>query len=37
MDRKTNKCSTKDKKCDILTIQGGDSIRPSELFVEVRE
>ena len=35
MDRKTNKCSTKDKKCDILTIQGGDSIRPSELFVEV--
>ena len=35
MDRKTKKCSTKDKKCDILTIQGGDSIRPSELFVEV--
>ena len=30
-----NKCSTKHLKCDILIIQGGDSIKPSELFVEV--
>lgn len=32
---KENKCSTKVKKCDILVIQGGDFIKPSELFAQV--